>query len=67
MKKIIYAYCSHIRAFQSNKVISAAYCKQFPGLSWISDFIDLAKDKGHSVITGDICLKKIINNYQHLN
>lgn len=61
MKKRIYAYCSHIRVFQSNKVLSTAYCKQFPGLSWISDFIDLAKDKGHRVITGDVCLKKIIN------
>jgi len=61
MKKIIYAYCSDIRVFQSNKVLSASYCKQFPGLSWISEFIDLVKDKGHSVITGDVCLKAIIN------
>jgi hypothetical protein len=61
MKKIIYAYCSNTKAFQNNKVLSAAYCKQFPGLSWISDFIALVKDKGHSVITGDVCLKKIIN------
>ena len=61
MKKIIYAYCSDIKVFQNNKVLSAPYCKQFPGLSWISCFIDLAKEKGHSVITGDVCLKAIIN------
>jgi len=61
MKKIIYAYCSDTKAFQGNKVLSAAYCKQFPGLSWISEFIDLAKNKGHSVITGDVCLKKVID------
>ena len=61
MKKIIYAYCSHIKEFQNNKVLSAAYCKQYPGLSWISEFINLIKDKGYNLITGDVCLKKIIN------
>lgn len=61
MKKTIYAYCSDTKVFQSNKVVSDPYCKQFPGLSWISDFINLAKDKGHRVITGNVCLKKIIN------
>lgn len=61
MKNKVYAYCSDIRVFQNNKVLSAPYCKQFPGLSWISYFIDLAKDKDHSVITGDVCLKAIIN------
>ena len=61
MPKKIYAYCSDIKAFQNNKVLSASYCSQFPGLSWISHFISLAKDKGHTVITGDICLKAINN------
>ncbi len=61
MERKVYAYCSHIKAFQNNKVLSAEYCKQFPGLSWISIFIDLSREKGHSVITGDICLEKVIN------
>ncbi len=61
MEKKIYAYCSHVRAFQKNKILSAAYCKQFPGLSWITEFIDLAKNNGHNIITGDVCIEKIIN------
>jgi hypothetical protein len=59
--KKIYAYCSDESAFQNNKVLSASYCMQFPGISWILYFIDFAKDKGHIVMTGDVCLKAIIN------
>ena len=47
--------------FQNNRVLSASYCKQFPGLSWISYFIELVKEKRHVVVTGDECLKAIIN------
>jgi hypothetical protein len=60
-KKIFYAYCSDERTFQNNKVLSALYCKQFPGISWISYLIEFAKVKGHVVITGDESLKAIIN------
>jgi len=57
----VYAYCSNTEAFQNNNVLYAEYCKQFPGLSWISFFIKLVKEKGHNVLTGDICLKKVIS------
>ena len=35
-------------------MLSAEYCKQFTGLSWISFFIKFVKEKGHNVLTGDI-------------
>jgi Glycosyltransferase family 10 (fucosyltransferase) C-term len=57
----IYTYCSDERAFQNNKILSAPYCMQFPGISWILYFIDFAKDKGHVVMTGDECVKAINN------
>jgi hypothetical protein len=59
--KKIYAYCNDTKVFQNNLVLSASYCKQFPGLSWISYFIELAKEKRHGVLTGDECLKAINN------
>lgn len=59
----IYAYCNDIKAFQNNRVLSAAYCKHFAEISWIPYFVELAKEKGQHVITGDECLKAI-NNQQ---
>jgi len=61
MEKQIYAYCSHIEAFHKNKLLSAEYCSQFPWLNWLSFFIKFAKESGHNVLTGDICLKKVFD------
>ena len=57
----IYAYCYHAEAFQNNKVLSAEYCRRFPWLNWLSFFIKFARERGHSVLTGDICLKKVFD------
>ena len=53
------AYCTDSVIFQQNRILQIKLAEKYPGMSWISIFAELARQKGFKVATGDIALARV--------
>lgn len=53
------AICSNTQIYQKNKILNAAFARNFPGTLWISILAKLLKKEGHELVTGDIATSNV--------